>query len=253
MVKTFSKFGVWSALAAFLVSVIPPTILIVGFTLLLPEINNDLLLLAGSTTYLAWGVAYLLFIKASSKGEKGIFKKLYSKSENFNFKAIAILSLAALGLHVITIALGTLLSDVFGAELTGNLTDDIINGTSVYVLVIVTVFMAPIFEELFFRGLLFDGMNNTMTNLFKFTSKYNVKLGLSILKSQNFVTLGVTSILFSLSHFQGANANGFMILAVTFAIGILLGILRLKTGSLLYSTLLHMLFNAIAVSLVFIQ
>lgn len=253
MVKTFSKFGVWSALATFLISVIPPTILIVAFTVLFTEMNNDLLLLAGSTTYLAWGLAYLLFIKVSSKGEKGILRTLYSKSEAFNYKVIVILSLAALGLHGITIAIGTLLSDIFGAELTGNLTDDIVNDTSVYVLVLVTVFMAPIFEELFFRGLLFDGINNTMTNLFKFASRYNLKLGLNILKSKNTIILTITSVLFSLSHFQGANANGLMILVVTFSIGVILGVLRLKTGSLLYSTMLHMIFNAIAVSLVFVQ
>lgn len=84
------------------------------------------------------------------------------------------------------------------------------------------VFAAPLFEEVFFRGFLFVGLNAS-------------RLGTT-------VTIVLTSLIWAVMHLQ---YNVFGIAQILF-MGIILGIVRHKTGSLYAPLLIHMLWNAAA-------
>jgi membrane protease YdiL (CAAX protease family) len=88
-------------------------------------------------------------------------------------------------------------------------------GTDYLQIIICTGIIAPIIEELFFRKLLIDRMY-----------KYGETM-----------TIFVTALLFGLFH------QNFSQFFYTFGIGLVLGYLYCRTGSYIYVTLLHMVFN----------
>ncbi|MFC1933167.1 lysostaphin resistance A-like protein, partial [Chloroflexota bacterium] len=84
------------------------------------------------------------------------------------------------------------------------------------------VIFAPAFEETFFRGFLFEGFRRS-------------RIGIS-------GTIGLTALVWALSHVQ----YGTYEIVTIFVMGIILGIVRLKTGSLWSTLLMHALYNLIA-------
>lgn len=112
-----------------------------------------------------------------------------------------------------------------GRGITNEWVEDVLrNAPSMPLLIVAIVLAGPLYEELLFRGLLLPG------------------LACSRLGPRAAVLL--TSLAFSVLHLQ---YDWFDILQVL-ALGILLGIARLATGSTALPILLHMLVNAIALA-----
>ncbi|MFC1851212.1 lysostaphin resistance A-like protein [candidate division CSSED10-310 bacterium] len=84
------------------------------------------------------------------------------------------------------------------------------------------VFMSPMFEEMFFRGFMFKGIQDS-------------KLG-------NLGAIIITSLSWTVIHFQ----YDVFEMSIVFAGGILLGLARVKSGSMLLTLLMHCLWNLIA-------
>ncbi len=101
------------------------------------------------------------------------------------------------------------------------------NGTRHMGLTITSLLVAPLFEEIIFRACGF--------RLWRYT-----RLGL-------YGTLLLTSLLFTLIHIQ---QYSWQLLMFTFCLGMILGLSREKTGSLLVPLILHTLNNLFAVVLV---
>jgi membrane protease YdiL (CAAX protease family) len=102
-----------------------------------------------------------------------------------------------------------------------------INGTRHVGLTLTSVLVAPLFEEIIFRACGFRLWRHT-------------RLGLS-------GTLLLTSLLFALIHIQ---QYSWQLLMFTFGFGMILGLSREKTGSLLVPLILHTLNNLFAVILI---
>lgn len=99
-----------------------------------------------------------------------------------------------------------------------------LNGSKHLPVTLVLVICAPVLEELVFRGYLFKAWRNT-------------RLGLS-------GTLLLTSTLFTSLHFA---QYGWTILALIFALSMILGMAREKSGSIWVPMIIHSLNNLIAV------
>lgn len=99
----------------------------------------------------------------------------------------------------------------------------LMNGSKHLGLAVVTVLLAPIMEEMVFRGYLFKALRRTW-------------LGFS-------GTLLITSLLFVLIHIGQYNA---IVLGQLFVFALILGFAREKTGSIYTPWLLHMLNNLVA-------
>ncbi len=101
---------------------------------------------------------------------------------------------------------------------------DVVSGTkSIPMLVLTVGVLAPIFEELFFRGFIFKGLERGL-------------LG-------GHGTVWLTSIVFALIHLQYALPIVLMIIPM----GLLLGYSRMYSGSLLVPIVLHVVNNTIAI------
>jgi hypothetical protein len=87
---------------------------------------------------------------------------------------------------------------------------------------VAAVIFAPAFEEAFFRGFLFAGLRQS-------------RIGVP-------GTIGLTAFIWAIMHVQ----YGVYEIGTIFALGIVLGIARHKTGSLWSPVLMHAIFNLIA-------
>ena len=93
---------------------------------------------------------------------------------------------------------------------------------SIYLLVFSVMFMAPLIEEVVFRGFLLKGFSETFMG------------------AEGAVAL--TSLLWAIMHFQ----YEFAYVAVIFMIGLVFGYARIKTGSLFVPMTMHMVMNGVA-------
>lgn len=91
-----------------------------------------------------------------------------------------------------------------------------------WLLWIAVVIFAPLFEETFFRGFLFEGFRRS-------------KIGL-------IGAIGITSFFWAVFHVQ----YGFYEIATIFVLGIVMGIVRYRTESLWSTMAMHAFFNAVA-------
>ncbi len=89
-------------------------------------------------------------------------------------------------------------------------------------LAVSAVLVAPLWEEILYRGLLYSGLRRTR----------DVR----------------TSVVISAAVFALAHLNAFVLLPL-FAFGVLLALVRERTGSLLAPVVIHMLFNAVQLAL----
>ena len=107
---------------------------------------------------------------------------------------------------------------------------DLATGSPVEVaaLVIAAVVLAPLWEEIFFRGLLFAGMER--------------RFGF-------WPAALVSSLVFGLVHFEGLAAGSFYLMGQTAVLGLVLAWLLRRTGTLLAPIAAHALNNVIAVGL----
>lgn len=185
--------------------------------------------------YTSWGLIAWLGWRISKTKLKEVFSLKHVKLKNV-FQVI-ILSVIA---QVILITSTFFVSQLINQEIKGNASDLIQNGMTPLVLVLTistTVIFAPIFEEILFRGLLFDGLLNTTRKL-----KANNKLSITL-------ATVLSSIFFGLAHVSSFDINALVIFVATGLFGLYLARLRLKTGSLTMSILAHMVFNLVTVIL----
>lgn len=110
--------------------------------------------------------------------------------------------------------------------------DGLLDGQSFYALIVAVVFVAPIYEELIFRGVLFGVLSHT-------------KHILPQQKTHNHLMASIiSSLLFSMVHLQ----YDWYGLALIFFIGLFFCYVRIKYG-LILTILMHMMNNAIAMLL----
>lgn len=107
--------------------------------------------------------------------------------------------------------------------------DTLISTQSFPVLIILVVVIAPIYEELLFRGVIFGLICHTTIN--NQTIRYNTLLAIVI-----------SSLLFAMVHLQ-YDGFGFMLI---FSLAMVLGWVRYVSGSIVLPIILHMLNNALA-------
>ena len=100
---------------------------------------------------------------------------------------------------------------------------------SMYLLAFSVMFMAPLIEEVVFRGFLLKGFSNTFMG------------------AEGAVAL--TSLLWAIIHLQ----YEFAYVAVIFMIGLVFGYARIKTQSLFVPMTMHMLMNGVAVVGLFVE
>jgi hypothetical protein len=138
------------------------------------------------------------------------FDKRPSKKSFINF------NLALLGYFVFSY----FASNALGIETPQSMID-IYNTTDyLFLLFIVVVIVAPLFEELIFRGFMFKGLKHS-------------PLGIT-------GTIIITSILFTLIHM---GQYDFTILAILFPLAVILGLSRYKSGSIYLPIYLHFVNN----------
>jgi membrane protease YdiL (CAAX protease family) len=106
------------------------------------------------------------------------------------------------------------------------------HGGGYLVIVLLTVFLAPAAEEIFFRGLLLRSLVGVFSTS-KAASTRRVALAAAVV---------LDGLLFGLSHGEMAQLPGLAL------VGVVLSLLFLRTGRLGTSMVTHMSFNAVAVA-----
>ena len=135
------------------------------------------------------------------------------------------------GVALLTLLATFLLSKIFGGEtyieqiLRPTTVEATTNITELIMMMILLVVVAPIFEEYWVRGVMFDAL-----------APYGA--GIAILLS---------SLLFGLMH------GTLYMLFYTFAFGLALGYIRYASGSLFVVTILHALVNSVSATILFLQ
>jgi uncharacterized protein len=178
--------------------------------------NGLLLSFASIISAIAGVAAIILFIKI----RKGISVSEYLGLKAFNRKTLIFI----IGLGIVLIIASGYLDRILPKSPNTDFTIDAYN-TSIWpvLLGIAVVIFAPLFEEGFFRGFLFVGLEQT-------------RLG-------GVGTILITSAGWAALHVQ---YDIYGILSI-FVLGIVLGIVRLKTGSLWSVLILHGLWNLAAI------
>lgn len=185
---------------------------------ILGMLNDNLGLIASWTTVIS-GIIGVGLIVAIIKIRPGAKLGEYLSLKLASWKAIIFGLAITLGL----IVLAGVLSDVFKIPADDEFTVNIYRTSGwMPLLWVALVIFAPVFEESLFRGFLFAGFRNS-------------RLGIA-------GTIVITSLLWAALHIQ----YGAFGLGVVFSMGILLGIMRNRTGSLMVPLLMHGFFNLVA-------
>jgi uncharacterized protein len=233
-VKTFSPFGVWLPLiafggslgftlvVAFVLAAIFPSIRLEIFNQDLSNIN-DTQLLVNSVMFVFWGLIAVVLWKAFNPNLREIFGFGKIKAK----EALSVMGIF-IGLQSFAVIIALILTSIFNIELSSN-GDALLSQISI-VKFIVVVILAPILEEVFFRGMLFDGFLNSARKHIPIKDSTRIM-----------ITVIFTSVFFGMLHF-----NGVFTIAMTLIAGGILAYLRIKTGHLGLSVIGHMSFNGFA-------
>lgn len=134
----------------------------------------------------------------------------------------------------IVLTFGWLLQGAFGTEsVSGNgqqILDTLGNIPPVLLFLMLAV-GTPIVEEIAYRGLIFTA----------FARKFGLVAGGVI-----------SSVLFGIAHVQSISINGFFLLFITMSLGGVLAYARHKSGGLMLPIIIHMAFNAVSASAIFV-
>jgi membrane protease YdiL (CAAX protease family) len=175
---------------------------------------------SGIVAYIASTGMTLAFIKA--RGRAGIAEYLGLK--RINWKTVLVLA----AIILIYLGLTALVTGIFNVKDTDTKALENIYKTAVWpvLLWILVVILAPIAEETLFRGFLFEGFRRS-------------RLGLV-------GTILVTSLVWTALH-AGYSVSS---LGAIFVIGLVMGVVRYKTGSLWSTMLMHALYNAVGMTMI---
>ena len=189
-----------------------------NFFLFAPKVERDALLLSISVIGSALIVVPLVF--GIAKLKKGSVLRDYFDLRGYSWKTFwRWMGVLALLLVVEGVAL-----DLMGVEQTPSFMMNIKFPTtsSMYLLAFSVMFMAPLIEEVVFRGFLLKGFSKT------FMGEWGAII--------------VTSLLWAIIHLQYEVAY----VAVIFMIGLVFGYARIKTQSLFVPMTMHMVMNGVA-------
>ncbi|HRJ06586.1 MAG TPA: type II CAAX endopeptidase family protein [Candidatus Saccharibacteria bacterium] len=232
---------VW-VLVAFIGAQIIGSLLLIGLFFVIPGLesfNSAIIATASAvisyslTLTLLIGVPYLLQHRKTSLKTLGIDRPM--SWPDIGFGTLGFLPYAIL--TAVTIWLFTSVFQVIDPEQSQALPFDNLVMQYEYIVAFVTlVILAPIAEELLFRGYFLGKMSG-------YVNKW--------------AAIIVTAVIFALMHVPGFTSDGGFQLqwgaaADTLALGLVLGGLRVFTGSIWAGVLLHMLKNAIAYYVLFI-
>lgn len=106
---------------------------------------------------------------------------------------------------------------------------ELVSEQSFYALLILVVIIAPIYEELLFRGLIFGLISQAV-----FKNK----------QTQDFWAIMISSVLFTLVHLQ----YDWFGLGLIFVLAVLLGWVRYRSGSIIIPIILHSVNNGLAMA-----
>lgn len=207
------------------------------------------LLASALSMYLAWGIVLL---RASKKKGFGTLAKDFWL--RFNWKRDLIIGVvAAAGLRLLEQGFIWILTtagvDISGAD---NSSAIVSQGGIWFFLnaIVVASLLAPIFEEVFFRGLIFQSVR-------RFALRRRVKHdGQHTWTSKHAAIIAavISSVVFGFMHFQGTFANGaWFVVVQTGLIGLVLAFILMKTKRLGTVIAVHVMFNfsGILLSLLF--
>ncbi len=225
--KDFSRVG-W-AFSAFTLStyiiVLPLTLLLisVGSSFLSSsDLETALLIVAQSATYIV-GTTIIYFFLRLPDHEKNPIPKI-------KIRASEILKLFCMG--YLLIFLGNLISQgmissvsQYSGEDIGNVLDEVLASIDVGAVFLVTVILAPIFEEIFCRKLLID----------------------RIIKHGELAAIFTSGLVFGLFH---GNLQQFVYAFIT---GMFLAYVYIRSGSLLYCIILHGMINFLGSIAIFVM
>ena len=189
-----------------------------NFFLFAPKVERDALLLSISVIGSVLIVVPLVF--GIAKLKKGSVLRDYFDLRGYSWKTFwRWMGVLALLLVVEGVAL-----DLMGVEQTPSFMMNIKFPTtsSMYLLAFSVMFMAPLIEEVVFRGFLLKGFSKTFMGAWG--------------------AIIVTSILWAIIHLQ----YEFAYVAVIFMIGLVFGYARIKTQSLFVPMTMHMVMNGVA-------
>lgn len=170
---------------------------------------------------------------------RGFFAKfgLPTVFDKRTFKHIGFGLLLGLGMWVILQTVGFIITQMGGEALSSETSNAVINSGSLLLILFVVPILAPIVEELLFRGYILgflvypDPKNST----------------------RKIAALIISSALFALMHFQGlASTFDFFVLFWTFTLGLVFGITYLKTGKITTAIAAHIAYNGITSLLIVI-
>jgi membrane protease YdiL (CAAX protease family) len=229
-VKTFSRFGVWYPIVVFSVSIFAIAALSVVLTLLGVDLlnNQDLLLTTNGLLFAMLGAGAWLGWKLKKSKLSEVFS-----IKNISKKQLALTLVIYALLQPVLLVLSYILTTYAGLEITGNSGDIIQNELSI-VKMLAIILIAPVFEEIFFRGVLFDGFLNSFRKFIPVRDSIRVASSIAF-----------TGVFFGLMHLTAFNVNGIVSVITTAALGMSFAILRVKTGSLSLSILAHFTFNSV--------
>lgn len=230
-VRTFSPFGTWLPLLILGGSLLMFPIIQVILALLFPDMQEGLFntnlnkitdeqLIIQIIVFIIWALIAVIIWKRYKNSIAQILGFYDMKAKHI----VAVIG-SFIGFQVVVVLIGILITSIFGNVIQSNGEAFLHEITLVKFLTV--VIFAPICEEIFFRGMLFDGFLNSARKHLKINDKTRI-----------YLTVIFTSIFFSLLHF-----SGWFTLFITFAIGVMLAALRIKTGNLGLSIVGHMSFN----------
>lgn len=250
------RWGMVSALVILLLSFATQAIYLLIAGLINPDITSLLtqpLFILGSGIILN-GTWILGMIFVSRKKGKGSFKEDYKLS--FKVKDIFIgLGLAALLFGIVQLSAALLTN--FGLDLTGSDNGSTFANLEGIWFIILGIGMAsimgPISEELFFRGMLLQGIINTLNRQKDYFLKVSEKS--RTFNPEKFVTflriitvpvaIVISSLVFGFMHIQGTETFGqWYVIIATGTLGLFFGIASVifkRLGPVIYG---HMFYNA---------
>lgn len=150
---------------------------------------------------------------------------------NFNIKHFILSLVLGIVMFVVLQFLALTLNNVIGEGTIGSsdTSQGVLSGEGVWYwigITLVTPFIAPVVEELIFRGVILNGM--------------------LMARVKPFVAAIVSSVIFSLVHFQGAQTfNDFFLLIWIFGLALVMSTVFIKTKSLYNTMAIHIGYNGI--------
>lgn len=218
-------FKVWDALVVFIGGQIGGIVLgSVGYALSGDEVGDAgalTLAFAFAGQFIAYGLLVWLYTRYRATGS--LRSDLGFEVHVRDWWAVPLGTASAIALGLLVLPLRELVDE------NQSVVDDLLDasGAELAVLAIAAGILAPVFEELVFRGLLLSALRPLMRASW---------------------AIGVSALAFGAVHFLGGNALGTLaVLPALVGIGLISGYLAVRSGNLSQSILLHVGFNLLAV------